>query len=129
MSNPSVEIQGDLINIGDNVRIEPAPKRVTAIATEELLSDAITAAHYQVGQPDAFGKPIALGEEMTYLCWGGADEPPIVVQNVYQLQPIPEDEQIEGGATERFICVGSYDSRDEAVSAGTSLAISIANGG
>lgn len=129
MSNPEITSSGDITNIGDKIRIEPCPKRVTEIATEELLSDTLTAAHYQVGGTDASGRPIVLGEPMTYLCWGGADAAPIIVQNVYQMTPIPEEELIDGGATERFVCVGSYDTRDEAISAGTAIAISLANGG
>lgn len=51
------------------IRVEECPRTYTKVATEELLSDAVTAHHYQVGLPDAMGKKIVLGEEMTYHDW------------------------------------------------------------
>jgi hypothetical protein len=79
--------KGDMIILGDDeIRIEEGPVLKTAIATEELLKDEQTAPHYYVGvrpmtfydakgKPyevpaigrDALGKPIKLGEEMTYV--------------------------------------------------------------
>lgn len=79
-----------LVQVSPRVRVEPGPVRRTAVATEELLSDAVTARHYKptpkdpetgdfvrdkkggfIGPRDAAGKPIVLGEEMTYLDWRG----------------------------------------------------------
>jgi hypothetical protein len=48
-----VKRDGDLITIGDRVRIEAGPALVHSTATAELLSDAATASHYAVGQRDA----------------------------------------------------------------------------
>jgi hypothetical protein len=58
-----------LLGIGPNVPtwVEQGPRRVTKIATKELLSDLITARHYQVGTFDAFGKKIELGKPFTFL--------------------------------------------------------------
>lgn len=49
----------------EKARIELASPTLEAVATEELLSNAKTAAHYQVGKPDALGNPIVLGKPMT----------------------------------------------------------------
>ena len=62
---------GKIIEIGDTIRIEDGPPRKKAIATAELLDDKITKHHYQKGRFDAMGKPIILGEEMTYLDYYG----------------------------------------------------------
>lgn len=66
-----VEINETLTEIDGRVRIESGPKRVVAVATEELLANDATALHYAVGNKDAVGKPIVLGEEMTYIDWMG----------------------------------------------------------
>lgn len=69
-----VRVHEDMVEIshGDaKWRIERGPKKKVAAATEELLSDAVTATHYHVGGKDAVGKKIVLGEEMTYLDWLG----------------------------------------------------------
>lgn len=80
--------EGDIIFVGDKVAIERGPARLTAKATEELLSNNVTADHYQPPRPatpeeieradiltkgdqrlflDAAGVPIELGKTMTYL--------------------------------------------------------------
>jgi hypothetical protein len=66
-----VYVNADLIEIDGKVRVERGPKTIVAVASEELLSDAVTASHYQVGRPDVMGKPIVIGEEMTYHDWLG----------------------------------------------------------
>lgn len=58
-----------MLEFKGKVRIEEGPAKLTAIATPELLDDAVTLSHYAVGKPDALNKPIVLGEEMTYLDW------------------------------------------------------------
>ncbi len=62
---------GKIIEIGDTIRIEDGPPRKKTIATAEVLDDKITAKHYQKGRSDAMGKPIVIGEEMTYLDYYG----------------------------------------------------------
>jgi hypothetical protein len=80
----------EMIEIGTTIRVENGPARKTAIATEELLDDKVTASHYKVGLKDAMGKPIAIGEPMTYLDYKGE-----LVWYVYQLEEIMiEDETI-----------------------------------
>ncbi|MCX5570630.1 MULTISPECIES: hypothetical protein [Kaistia] len=79
----TIRINEDLIEIGGKARVERGPARKTAEATEALLSNENTAAHYQVSQPvlnedgeqigwshrDALGQPILLGQPMAYLDW------------------------------------------------------------
>lgn len=84
---------------GDKVRVEPGPRRRTGKATTELLSDEKTAPHYQAGNPDADGKPIKIGETMTYLDWMG--EPVF-----YVYRRVDDD---------RFEEVAVIDDRDEAI--------------
>lgn len=71
----------DFHELGDHVRIERGPARIKAVATEALLADENTAPHYhppkllkmpngqvqRITATDAVGKPIELGQEMTYL--------------------------------------------------------------
>jgi hypothetical protein len=59
------------IQISDTVVVENGPAKKRAIATEELLDDAVTAEHYKVGKRDAHYKPIVLGQEMAYLDYRG----------------------------------------------------------
>jgi hypothetical protein len=61
----------ELIQVGRTVRVENGPARKTAVVTKKLLSDAVTAPHYQEGAPDAMGKKIVLGQVMTYLDYLG----------------------------------------------------------
>jgi hypothetical protein len=70
----------EMIEIGTTIRVENGPARKTAVATEELLDDAVTASHYQVGSLDAMGKKIVLGKPMTYLDYLAED-----VWYIYQL--------------------------------------------
>ncbi len=59
------------IDIGKTVRVENGPRRRMAVATKQLLSDAVTAPHYQENLRDAFGAVIKLGQHMTYLDYYG----------------------------------------------------------
>lgn len=93
--------KGDITQVGENVRLESGPVRKIAIATEELLHDDATAGHYYVGERiedgvrkigrDALGKPIVLGEEMTYLQWGGRNTVPVMGWYVYKTGPAGAD--------------------------------------
>lgn len=64
-----------IVQLSDKYRAESGPVRKEAVATTELLSNEVTAEHYQEGKFDAMGKTIKLGEKMTYLdyrnarCW------------------------------------------------------------
>lgn len=87
---PKVVTEGAITHVGDSVRIESGPKILTAeVATVELLSNEATAKHYQVGMPDALGKPIRLGEPMTYAAWGGTKQPAVIEFKVYRLERVP----------------------------------------
>lgn len=124
MSLPNISVSGNITSIGDKVRVEPGPKAVTAVATEELLSDDQTAQHYCVGARDALGEIIVLGEPMTYLAWGGKCAAAEVSFYVYQLkaQTYPEGET---GPAERWEKVAAYDTANEAMAAGGALAASL----
>lgn len=50
-------------------RVEKGPARKRAVATIELLADTVTHPQYKVGERDAQGKVIKLGEEMEYITW------------------------------------------------------------
>jgi hypothetical protein len=95
----------ELIKIGITIRVENGPARKTAVATEELLDDAVTASHYKVGEKDAMGKPIVLGAPMTYLDYKGE-----WVWYVYQLRP--DDTHVDG---ERWIPAGIETTKDLAL--------------
>lgn len=92
-------MERELIQVNDSVRVENGPVRVTAVATKELLDNKETAKHYYTGIRklsdgrkrrgiDAMGKPIMIGEEMTFLdyrhVWG---------YYVYQMQDVMLDEK------------------------------------
>lgn len=78
---------GDIVYIGDKLAVERGARRVTAVATTELLSNEQTADHYFAGTRvigadadgedvtregvDALGEKIEVGKEMTYLDWVG----------------------------------------------------------
>ena len=130
------------LHIGDKFRIEPGPRRVTAVVTTELLDDSVTATHYALeindtpeGVPprqgiDALGKPIELGEEMTYLDWVGAQNgtPGSTVFYLYELDDMTPEE-IEARTSEDgtppdettiWREVGTYETEEAAL--GTALA-------
>lgn len=92
--------EGNILQIGESVRIESGPLRKTATATEELLDNAVTASHYQVDRADADGKPIQIGEDMTYLDWLGHSEGAdgATGHYVYKLEPMTDAEVEERGA-------------------------------
>lgn len=82
-----VEVSDCIIVFDGAVLIEYGPVYKTAVATEELLSNEITAAHYQVGAPDSMGKVIEIGQAMTYVDWLGEH-----AWFVYKDTPMSEDE-------------------------------------
>ena len=70
----------EMIEIGSTIRVENGPVQKVAVATKELLDNAVTASHYQVGAFDSMGKRIVLGQPMTYLDYLAED-----VWYIYQL--------------------------------------------
>lgn len=100
-----------LIDVNATVRIEDGPPRKRAVATEELLSDVATAGHYQVGEPDALGNPIVLGQEMDYIDWKCTSR----VWNVYKLTDSVEQD-VDGNdiTVSRFIKQGEFPTMEEA---------------
>lgn len=67
----TIRINEDLVEIGGKARVERGPARKTGKATEALLDNEKTAAHYQIGARDADGKVIEAGKTMAYLDWLG----------------------------------------------------------
>jgi hypothetical protein len=63
------EYHEDLYDIGEYARIERGPPRLSAIATEELLSNERTVHWYTPGTNDAMGNPIVVGQPMVYVDW------------------------------------------------------------
>ena len=98
------------------VRVERAKPYRTAVATEALLSDDRTASHYQVGAPDAMGKRIVLGEQMTYVDWRNSKD---VVWRLYEWHHDEDQDRAYWKPMEDFT------SRDLAVNEAASRAASI----
>lgn len=77
------QVNENLFNVGENVRVERGPRMIRARATKELLSDANTAAHYHLPRVvttpdggrvrivarDALSQPIEEGREVNLLHW------------------------------------------------------------
>jgi hypothetical protein len=116
-------IGDNIIEIDGKVRIEVGPARFKAIATKELLDDKVTAAHYQVGLPDALGKPIELGKEFTYIDWKGLSAP---VHYIYALEAVDEtDDKGKKSTINRWMPKGSKPSEAEALSAAVTMAAAL----
>ena len=115
---------GNLIEIDNKVRVEAGPVRKRAVATEALLSDDVTSAHYKVGSPDALNKIIELGQPMDYIDW----KSPARVFYVYQLDEVEKIKMIEGPMKDeiieqpRWLLKGDYKTQDEAIVAAMTLA-------
>ncbi len=108
MTNEPFEIPGI-------VRVEKAKPYRKAVATEDLLRNDRTAEHYQVGAFDSLGKPIVLGDEMTYVDWLNRSD---VCWRVYEWQAV------EAGAVAKWVPVADFATRDEAVNSAESRAVS-----
>ena len=108
-------VNENLLQIGANIRVERGPARVDAIATEELLSNEVTADHYVEGAFDAIGRRIVLGEPMTYLDWRGKRS-----FYLYRLEAV----EVPGhdDAVPVWIEQGAFETEDAAINAGLALA-------
>jgi hypothetical protein len=110
-----VEINETLTEINGKVRVEAGPRRVHAVATEELLDDSVTSPHYKAGLRDAQGKRIKLNEEFDYLDWMG--------QKVFYVYHLQEQEVTKDQAlTHKWVEVGVYESQIEAMAIAGALA-------
>jgi len=108
--NPNNE---NIVDIGDDYRIESGPPLVTATATAELLHDDKTAPHYHLPidtddgvayARDAKGVPIEEGKEFNYLDWGGNASEGKRVFYIYKKTPINSvDEFIDGEPNPHFV--------------------------
>lgn len=130
---------GQILTIGDKIRIEPGPASIQDIATEELLGPS-TAAHYhaprsatveEIEDPaidtpggmvyakDALGQNIEIGKPMTYLDWNAfkAGEP---VYYLYRLDDTTPEERENTTELTIWREVGAYPTEEEAISAALS---------
>ncbi len=110
-------LNADLIEVKPGVRIERGPARITEIATEALLSNEVTAAHYTVGQLDALNKPIEIGKTCTLIDWLNPDK----VWYVYHEQEFTEKIDGKSLKIKRFITRGDFAGEAEAVAFALSL--------
>lgn len=130
---------GQILSIGDTIRIEPGPARIEAIATAELLGEA-TADHYypprpatpeeiespavdtkdgQVFAKDALGKDIEIGQPMTYLDWM-AFKNGNPVYYLYRLEDTTPEERETTTAEKIWREINAYPTEEEAISAALS---------
>jgi hypothetical protein len=130
-----------LLQISDRVRIESHPRRFTKKATEQLLADNVTAAHYKACRPateqeiasptietrdgqrifrDALGAPIEIGKPMAYIDWLAPED--AHVYTVYRLEPVLADEaNPAAGTVDRYLPHGTFDTLQEAEAAAEAL--------
>jgi hypothetical protein len=115
----------DVKKIGDTItefdgkaRIEIGPLRKQAVASKELLSDEVTAAHYKVGGRDALGKPIELGKPMDYIDWKSQER----AYTVYELAPVTTTVDGKDKTVTRWLPRGSYPTEAEAMSQAIAIA-------
>ena len=138
---PDIIRTGTLISIGEDIRIEPGPRKLVASATDELLG-AATADHYhgprdateeEIADPrtltkdgkryflDAMGNPIIPGDGMTYLDWVGFKDgkPESTVWYLYQYVDRDDPDGFDDPKVraER----GEYETEDAAISAAFAL--------
>ncbi len=94
----------NIVNVGSDYRIEPGPKLKTAVATEELLHNDNSNEQYHAPYDapddenggeltrffakDAFGKPIILGKEFSYLDRGGNVAEADTTFYIYKKEPV-----------------------------------------
>lgn len=103
-----VRLNDTLIEIDGRARVERGPAPRTSIATKEILSDEVTAAHYQLGKRDANGVPIVEGQEFAWLDWLG--------QSVWYVYVLEGD-----GEQARWVEQGYHASEDAALTAATAI--------
>jgi hypothetical protein len=120
-----------ITQVGHNVRIEPGPMRRREVASEEILSDDVTASHYHApkevdvidkatGKPtgeketvvavDSFGKPIDLGQPFDFVDWKSE----VRAWNVYRLETVE--------AANMWVHKGSHANEQDALSQAVELA-------
>jgi hypothetical protein len=110
------KISDTITEIDGKVRIEVGHVRRRDVATKELLDDKVTAAHYQVGAPDAVGKAIKLGEPMDYIDWRSEERVYYVYRREMVVEPLKLDEP-DGPAheVERWVRKGDAPDYEQAL--------------
>jgi len=127
--------KGDRIEIGSTVRIEAGPPLRRRKATADSLANSVTAAHYQIGRPDALGKLIEEGKMFSYLDhYGekvyyvfqrrdiGTFEEPFTGKPDGSTPPLNEGSTNIRGYSYVFEDRGSFATEDEAIEFGQQLA-------
>lgn len=110
--------KGDITEIDGRFRIESGPVRRREIATEELLSDKVTAEHYQVGRPDALNNIITLGEPMDFIDWRSPER----VFYVYALEEVTDEVDDKPVKNMRWLAKGRHADEAAALSQAATLA-------
>ena len=113
---------GNIVEIdtnGKQFRVEPGPRKIVAVATPELLDDAVTAEHYAEGKIDAHGQEIVLDAEMTYLDWTGAHrgDEGSTVYYLYENRERVGAELEDTTETHIWGDVATFDTEEEAIAA------------
>lgn len=127
--------KGDRIEIGNTVRVEAGPALRRRKATDEALSNDATAPHYQLGAPDATGKPIEEGKMFSYLDYHAPpvhyvfervdiapDDPRYRAAPDGTTPPLDEDSTNITAYSYVFDERGSFATEDEAIEVGQRLA-------
>src|ERR1043165_4157737 len=104
--------ESGMIEIDGKVRIEAGPRRRHEVATEALLSDAVTAAHYAVGKLDAHGRGITLGKKFHFIDWKSPDR----VFTVCKLTDVEDTVDGKKVKLQRFLPQGEHESEAAALS-------------
>ncbi len=113
-----IKRKGDIIEIDGKVRVEAGPLRRSEIATEELLSDEVTAQHYQVGRTDALNNIIALGKPMDFIDWKSKER----AFYVYALEEVTDTVDGKPVRNMRWVPKGVHPDEAAALSQATTLA-------
>ena len=118
---------GDLLEIGDNIRIEAGPRLVTQKATPALIADLLvkaTPAALDGADPateptliDAKGAVIEAGSDVQLHNWDGFREGTDRVYWLYRLRERHDDEAEGHNDTHIWAEVGCFDTEELAISA------------
>jgi hypothetical protein len=110
------KVSDTITEVDSKVRIEIGHVRRRAVATAELLSDAVTANHYAIGKRDAGGKPIELGQPFDYIDWKSAER----AYYVYRLEAVNSPSG-KARAVSRWALQGVYPDYETALSQSITL--------
>lgn len=116
-----------LCSLGDDkARVELGPQIIELDCTKANLENTVTAAHYQKGRKDAYGKiiepsPPGDGNTMNCVDWRNKHVPSL--WKVYKMQETGEIDaktgelalDADGNPVQRFIKINEFEDKDEAL--------------